>query len=186
MDNIVKQLKDNKVGVMPTDTIYGILGKALNPKVVERIYQIKDRNHSKPFIVLISEVDDLKLFGIEISPEIDQFLNQIWPNPVSVVLNCDNSEFEYLHRGQKSLAFRIPDHPIREIIEQTGPLVAPSANLEGGGPSETIEQAKDYFGDDIDFYQDTGKLKSPPSTLIKVEGEKIEILRQGAFNLGKQ
>ena len=69
------------------------------------------------------------------------------------------------------------------LTRKTGPLVAPSANLEGKEPAKTIEQAKEYFGDNVDFYVDTGQLESKPSTLIKIVDENNMILRQGAVKI---
>ncbi|NUQ57634.1 MAG: Sua5/YciO/YrdC/YwlC family protein, partial [Candidatus Paceibacter sp.] len=76
-------------------------------------------------------------------------------------------------------AFRLPnDEYLRDLISQTGPLVAPSANLEGMPPATTIDAAEKYFGDKVDFYLDGGKAESSPSKLIKIEGDKIIELRK--------
>lgn len=64
LKNIIKILKSSGVGVMPTDTIYGLVGRAEDKKAVERIYKIKRRNKKKPFIILISNIQDLKKFGV--------------------------------------------------------------------------------------------------------------------------
>jgi len=181
MNKLATTLSSGGVAVIPTDTIYGIVGRALNPKTVERIYKIKKRRPDKPFIVLIAEIGDLEQFGIKITPKTTEILNKYLPGQVSIILDCPNSDLEYLHRGTNSLAFRLPDkEDLQELIKQTGPLVAPSANPEGETPASTIDEAKNYFGDQIDFYQDAGELKSEPSTLIKITNNKIEVLRQGA------
>ena len=84
------------------------------------------------------------------------------------------------------MAFRLPDnHLLRSLIKQTGPLVAPSANLEGQAEAKTIAAAKKYFGDKIDFYLDAGTKESLPSTLIKIENDKIIVLRKGAVDVNK-
>ena len=70
-------------------------------------------------------------------------------------------------------------------MQEIGPLIAPSANIEGYPYAKTINEAKKYFGGQIDFYQDTGELISNPSTLIKIDEGKIEILRQGIYPTNK-
>lgn len=65
---MIEILKRGGIGVLLTDTIYGVLGSALNKKVVERIYEVRKREKKKPFIILISKVSDLKIFGIKIKP----------------------------------------------------------------------------------------------------------------------
>lgn len=184
-DEIITPLKDGKIGVIPTDTIYGIVGSALNPGTIEKIYKLRKRAKDKPFIILISSVEDLEKFGITLTQKQKDFLNRYWPNPLSVVLPVVGEKWKYLHRGTKSLAFRIPkDEKLLKLLKRVGPLVAPSANYEGGKPSQNLDEAKKYFGDNINFYVNGGEIKSSPSTLIKLndDGSYI-VLRQG--NYGK-
>ncbi|MDD2822749.1 MAG: L-threonylcarbamoyladenylate synthase [Candidatus Daviesbacteria bacterium] len=182
-EEIIDTLKNGGVGVIPTDTQYGIVGLALNKNTVEKIYTLRKRSPDKPFIILISSIDELKLFGIDIDDKTSNFLQKIWPNPVSVILPNSSNDFAYLHRGTNSLAFRIPDNTeLLQILKETGPLIAPSANIEGFPYSKTIAEAKEYFNDSVDFYEDQGSLESNPSTLIKISEEGIEILRQGIYS----
>lgn len=180
--NVVNILKNEGVGVLGTDTIYGLVGLALSKKVVERIYKLKKRTPSKPFIILIADLNDLNYFNIKINPITKKLLQKIWPNSVSVILPCDDEKFSYLHRGTKTLAFRIPAKPdLLALLKATGPLVAPSSNPEGLPPAQTIKEAKKYFGNNVDFYLNEGKLISQPSTLIEIKKGKINILRQGIY-----
>ncbi|MDO8498991.1 MAG: L-threonylcarbamoyladenylate synthase [bacterium] len=182
--DIIHLLKGGKVGVIPTDTLYGLVGSALNKETVERINQLKDRSENKSFIILISSLDDLKLFKIQLDEKTQKFLKKIWPNPVSVILPCSGEKFTYLHRGTNSLAFRLPkDQKLLELLQQIGPLVAPSANPKGEPPARTLEEAKNYFSDSVDFYLDGEKLTGQPSTLIKIQNHEVILLRKGAFKL---
>ncbi len=170
ISEIINLLKGEKVGVLGTDTIYGLVGLALSKKVVEKIYKLKKRTPSKPFIILISDLSDLNHFNIKINSFTKKLLQKIWPNPVSVVI--------------KTLAFRIPNKPdLLSLLKATGPLVAPSANPEGLPSAQTIKEAKIYFGNNVDFYQDEGKLISEPSTLIEIKDNKVNILRQGCYKI---
>lgn len=182
---IIDLLKIGKIGVMPTDTIYGIIGSALIPKTVEEIYSLRKRETDKPMIILISSVADLKKFDIRLTQTQASFLKKTWPNPVSVVLLCPNEKYSYLHRGKKSLAFRVPKNEILlKILERVGPLVAPSANLEGNCVAETVDEAKKFFGNKVAFYIDGGRIKSEPSTIIRLNSNGLyKILRQGNFKL---
>lgn len=181
--NIADILISGGVGVIPTDTIYGLVGRAEMISTVERIYDIRKRNTHKPCIILISSYEDLNKFNIEISSETRLFLEEqrLWPGKVSIVFLSNDIRFEYLTRGTKSLAFRMPDvHELRDLLAQTGPLVAPSANREGDPPATTTDSAREYFKDSVDFYVDGGELHSLPSTLIQVSNGKITTLRKGA------
>ncbi len=178
--NIVKIIKEGGIGILPTDTLYGLVGLALNKKAVERIYRIKKRSENKPFIILISKIKDLKLFGIEVEKKEKAILKKYWPGPVSIILECPNllKEMSYLRPLNNTLAFRCPNEKwLRNILKQTGPLVAPSANPESLLPAENIGQAQAYFGNKVDFYCEAGAIKGKPSTIIKLVNDKIITLR---------
>lgn len=182
---IIKFLKEGGVGVVPTDTVYGIVCSALNEKSVEKVYEIRRRRPDKPCIILIADISDLSLFGIGIdSPSnqvTKQLIGQLWPGPVSIVLPCNKEELSYLHRGTNTLAFRLPaNEDLRAMLRETGPLIAPSANPEGQAPAVTIEKAREYFSDSVDFYEDAGPRAGEPSTVVSVENGRIRILRQGS------
>jgi L-threonylcarbamoyladenylate synthase len=177
MEKIPTIIKSGGVGVLATDTLYGIVGSALDKSAVKKIYKLKKRSPNKPFIILISDVKNLGWFHIEPNNELVSKLSKYWPGPVSIVLPCPNKEFEYLHRGTNSLAFRLPaKKPLRQLLAQTGPLIAPSANPENLPPAQNIKEAKQYFGDKVDFYQ-KGKVGNQPSKLIKLTGSEPEVLR---------
>jgi L-threonylcarbamoyladenylate synthase len=165
------------VGVLATDTLYGLVARAEDSTAVESLYTIKGRRPDKPLIILISQLSELKRFGVEVDGELEKKLKGYWPGPVSIILACDRSEWAYLHRGTKTLAFRVPAKPsLRRLLQNTGPLVAPSANPEGFEPARTTTQAKAYFGDKADFYR-RGRTRNEPSRVIKIEGETITVLR---------
>ena len=175
-ENFSKFLKEGKISVMPTDTLYGICTSAFSKKSVRKIYQIKGRDDHKPFIILISSILDLKKFGIKLTKDQKSFLDNVWPNSVSVILPVPQKRFEYLHRGTKSLAFRLPKKKSLELfIKKTGPLVAPSANPQGLTPATTITEAKEYFGEKIDLYVSDGKIKGKPSIIVSLLENKLKI-----------
>lgn len=170
-------LKNGGIGILATDTLYGVVGQALNQAAVERIYTVKKRTPTKPFIILISDIADLALFHIVLTPEMKTNLEQYWPGPVSVILECPEQGFAYLHRDTHTLAFRLPAKPeLISLIRTTGPLVAPSANPEGLTPAPTIDAARAYFGDTVDFYV-SGLVSDKPSKIIKITEDGVEVLR---------
>lgn len=180
-------LKNGGIGILPTDTIYGIVGSALNRKTILRIYKLRRRSPGKPMVILIGDLEDLKLFGVKIAGETRSVLNKIWPDKVSVILPCKNKKFIYLHRGTKTLAFRFPKNKkMIQLLNKTGPLVAPSANWEGFPPAENIKQAEKYFGNKVDFYIDAGNKISAPSTLIEIKKGRILVLREGGVKFKNQ
>ncbi len=184
LSKIIKFLKSGKIGVLPTDTIYGLHSSIYSPAAIERLYRLRKRSPKKPMIILISSLKDLEIFNIKLTNKEFNFLKKVWPNKVSVILPFSGKGFEYLHRGTKTLAFRLPDHKLLlRILKKTGPLVSTSVNLEGKPSAENIAQAKKYFGSKIDFYVDAGKIKSLPSTVIKFNDNKTTTLRQSGSSV---
>jgi L-threonylcarbamoyladenylate synthase len=172
-------LKEGAIGVIPTDTIYGICASAFNRKSVEKVYKLRKRNPNKPCIILISSFDDLKEFNVRLNSWQRKILEKLWPGKVSVILSCRDTKFNYLHRGTNSLSFRLPkDKLILNILKISGPIIAPSANWEGYEPAKNIKSAKRYFGNKV-FYLDRGNLISKSSTLIDLRKKKLKILREG-------
>jgi L-threonylcarbamoyladenylate synthase len=166
--NEAELLKHGKIGVMPTDTLYGLLASAFDERAIRRVYEVKKRNPIKKCITLIASLNDLKLFGVILTEKQIEVLNLFWPGPVSII---------FKDKG----AFRFPaDTDLVSFLKESGPCIAPSANPEGFRPAETIEEARAYFGDTIDFYKDGGKLFGAPSTLITLdEHGAITVLRNG-------
>lgn len=174
-------LKRGGIGVLATDTLYGLVGCALSKKAVAHIYRVRKRNLKKPCVILIASSRDMGKFGVKADARTKQLLGTVWPGKVSVILPCPHKKFTYLHRGTKTLAFRMPANiRMRRLVQKTGPLAAPSANIEGMPPATTIVEAKKYFGESIDFYINTGTRASMPSTLVAIEGGRIVIKRKGA------
>lgn len=190
---LARALARGEVWVMPTDTIYGIVGSALNRRTVTRIYRLRKRNHKKPMIILIGAFRDLSRFGIKPDVATRRILSRFWPGPVSIILPLPSrasvlKQFHYLHRGTNALAFRLPAEAprakaglpknwLRAMLKKTGPLVASSANHEGKPPAKTIAEAKAYFGKNVDGYLNKGTLRGKPSKLVKIDNGKMTILR---------
>jgi len=176
--NLIKVLQEDGVVIMPTDTIYGMVGRAQEEFVVNRIYAIRKRNPTKPCIILIGEIEELEKFSVILTTEQKNKLEEYWsfgpiqdlqPGPTSVVLDCPDPSLEYLHRGTNTLAFRLPaQKTLRDLLLETGPLIAPSANLEGEPISENIMAAKKYFGNQVDLYVDGGEIFGKASKIIKL------------------
>ena len=198
---LIKVLRENGVVVMPTDTIYGIVCRAQAESAVNRIYAVRKRNRKKPCIILIGDIAELEKFSVVLSGEQKNKLKEYWlgsPSPLpspegrggnadgvdrtlptSIVLDCPDEKFSYLHRGTKTLAFRLPaSQGLRDLLLKVGSLIAPSANLENFPPNDNIHDAKKHFGDSVDLYVDGGVLTGKPSRLIKLRKDgSINVLR---------
>jgi L-threonylcarbamoyladenylate synthase len=153
------------VGIIPTESVYGIVASAFDEAAVNRVYNLKQRTPSKPCIVLISKPEEMLLF--DIAPDTINNASLYWPAKVSVVVPCLNKQFFYITRDTATLAFRVPAHTqLQTILQHSGPIIAPSANPESKKPATTIKEAYEYFGETVDFYTDGGVCNSKPSKVI--------------------
>lgn len=176
---LVAALQNGAVGVLPSDTVYGLVCSAANQQAVERLYALKSRDH-KPGTLIAANIDQLVQLGIK--ARYLKAVEQFWPGAVSVETPHSIS---YLNMSTGRQGIRIPDNgPLLKLLEQTGPLQTTSANAPGEPVANTVAEAVDYFGDSVDFYVDGGDLSNrPPSTLIRVIDDAIEVLREGAVKI---
>ncbi|HUS25942.1 MAG TPA: L-threonylcarbamoyladenylate synthase [Nevskiaceae bacterium] len=179
---VVHLLNQGAVGVLPTDTVYGLVASAANHQAVAQLYRLKNREQ-KPGTTIAASTQQLIALGIDAATI--QRVAHLWPNPISVVLPLP-PEMEYLHMGLGSSPFRVvADTNVRALLEQTGPLVTSSANMPGGKPATNLAEAQGYFDNHIDFYVDAGDIGDrPPSTIVRLTlSGVLEVIRQGAVTI---
>jgi L-threonylcarbamoyladenylate synthase len=174
--------------ITQTDTIYGILAPAFDRFSVERIYDIKGRNETKPCIILLLSIQQLEQFGIHPNEQEKHILESLWgtPRPTSIILDIPESEKErlkYLHRGTGSLAFRLVTKPdtLVKLLQTYGPMIAPSANPEGKPPAQNLDQAKEYFQNEMGIiYKESPHSDIiEPSRIVRISRDtNLEIIRE--------
>lgn len=171
--------KPGSIAVIPTDTVYGLVARAQDETAVRRLYKLKDR-HLKPGTVIAANIDQLVSLGLK--KRYLKAVEQFWPGQVSIVIP---HQISYLSQGLASQPFRLSaDKILNKLLIKTGPLLTSSANLPGQPPAATVDQAYNYFKDQIDFYVDGGNLAGhQPSTIIRVVDDVVEVLRQGAVKI---
>lgn len=181
----VQILHRSGVGIMPTDTIYGLVAKASDKKAVERLYKLKYREN-KTGTIIAANIDQLIELGV--SEEYIKKIENLWPGPLSVILPYD-TDLPYLAKGNDYPAVRVTAiKDLKQILLQTGPLLTTSANQPGEPGSTTIKMAQQYFGNKVDFYVDGGDLSDRlPSTIVSIDATgKVKIVRQGAYDFDDQ
>lgn len=157
------------IGVLRTDTLYGVVARADDESAVERVYAVKGRDHTKSPIVLIGELS--QMFD-DLPAAAELVAAQEWPGKTSVIVPSQAAP-AWIKRGNGSVAYRLPDNDdLRELLRSTGPLIAPSANPEGRIPAADISEARTYFGQTVDFYVDGGHVDDDtPSQLLKIQSD---------------
>lgn len=168
------------IGVLPTDTLYGLVCRAADERAVQKLYALKHRE-AKPGTIIVASAEQLIELGLN-APDLDRAA-AYWPGPISVLIPATEPKLAYLTQGLPELACRIVAAPpeLIELLQTTGPLLTSSANQPGEPPAATIDEARQYFSDSVDFYIGGGdKSTAEPSTLIRPNANQPEILRHGA------
>lgn len=179
-ERLMASLIQGAVGVMPTDTVYGLVTVARNEEAVARLYALKSREH-KPGTIIAADIEQLISLGL--NEAFVRPMQAYWPGPVSIIVPTGNN-LSYLRQDIQGLACRVPAHPvIHELLLRTGPLLTTSANYPGQPPAVNLAEGQAYFGDRVDFYVDGGDTTgNQSSTVIRIEADQsITVLRQGAI-----
>lgn len=184
VDEAIAILLKGGVGVLPTDTVYGLVARAADQAAVSRLYALKHREN-KPGTVIAASVEQLVELGIP-----KRYLSageKLWPNPLSIEIPLGR-RLTYLHQDTGRQAYRVvADDVVQAILKQTGPLLTSSANQPGEPGATDLQQAIDYFNNEVDFYVDGGDLSGKaPSTIIRIIDDAIEIIRPGAVVINEE
>jgi L-threonylcarbamoyladenylate synthase len=183
LKNSLKALREGKIILYPTDTVWGLGCDATNAEAVERLFRIKSRSDSKSLIVLVDSEFMLQRYVKEIPPVASQ-ITSISNKPVTIIYPAGKNLAAGITSGDGSVGIRITDYPFcSKLIERfRKPLVSTSANISGetspahfGEISASIIGSADY----IVWHGRNDRQKRTASPVIKVElnGE-IKIIRK--------
>lgn len=180
---ISNALKEGKLVVFPTDTVYGIGTNAYDNKACERIYEVKGRPKYKPLIVLISDISMLKEMVDEISPIEQKLIEAFWPGPLTIKFKKKDGVLpDVISAGDEYLRVRlIKESLVYKLIQTSGvPVVAPSANISGSPTGTKMKNIVKELGGKVDYILDCGDIESDEvSTVVQVIDEKAYVIREG-------
>lgn len=163
---IIAKIRSGGVGILPTDTIYGISGDALNRGTYEKILALKKRDAFNKFVILVSGWRHLDRLGVKLSSAQRSKLSGLWPGPVTAVLDAPNAP-AHLSASDGTIAVRWPNkEDLASLISQTGPIIATSVNAAGKPPVNTLGEIKKQFKN-LDFYL-SGEVGDEPSEIIRI------------------
>ena len=146
---------------------------------------LKDRKEKQGYIVLIPDIDWLKRFDVQITPNVHRILQQYWAGELSVVLEVHDTRFQYVSQNSK-VAFRIPtDKLLREfIVKMDQPVISTSVNKSGKKPIQNLDKILAGFESWFDFAilpDDVQQSNNLPSTIIEFSNGKLDLIREGSI-----
>ena len=178
---VKKSLEEGAIVIFPTDTVYGIGCNPYNRKAIERIYQIKKRDKTKPLPILgysKNELDKIVFFDDFSSKLADKF----WPGKLTLVLKIKDQKLKEAMNLSDKVAVRIPDNEcVLSILKKCKLLIGTSANISG---SQSLIDSKDCDQQLInyDILIDHGKIQSDgESTIVEINDGKLNMIRIGSI-----
>ncbi len=175
----------NLVGI-PTETVYGLAGNALDAKVVAKIFSVKKRPAFDPLIIHIPSFQYLDTVVSKVPEQAKLLANSFWPGPLTLVLPSKDIVPDLTNSGLSTVAVRVPNHPLAlALLDRLDyPLASPSANPFGYISPTTAQHVEQQLGGDIPYILDGGACTiGIESTIIGFEGEHPVIYRPGGVSI---
>lgn len=179
----VDRIKTGEIVAFPTETVYGLGADAFNPEAVAKIFALKGRPADNPLIVHIDRFEALKPLVNAIPEAAEKLARAFWPGPLAIILLKNSRIPDIVTAGLNKVAVRCPNHPLAlDLIRQTGPLAAPSANKSGRPSPTSAAHVELDFG--IDFPVLDGGMCDVgiESTVLDLTTEVPIVFRPGAIS----
>ena len=187
----VQALAEDKLVALPTETVYGLAARATSETAIARLLAVKGRAAQQPLALAVKSVEDALDYAPDLSPLAQRLARRCWPGPVTLVV--DGSHQESLLRSlpesvraavipQGTVGLRVPAYPlVLDALQLTaGPIALTSANRSGEPDAVDAQTLIDSLGDDVDLVLDDGSCRyGQPSSVVRVDGNDLQILREG-------
>ncbi len=172
LDEVTSILKDGAIFVHPTETVYG-LGGIFTLENVKRVNTLKGREELKPIILLV--LPDMVEGLARVVPKAKELMESLWPGPYTLLLPSRLKDLPWDYVGLRYSS----DPFIDVLLKRLGlPILSTSANPSGASPLEDPEDILLAFGDAVDLYIFRGRISGAPSTILRVDGSSVEVVRQ--------
>lgn len=171
--------------VLPTDTVYGVGADAFTPAAVQALLNAKGRGRDMPVPVLIGSQRTLDGIAARITDQARDLVEAFWPGGLTIVCHQQPSLMWDLGDARKTVAVRMPLHPVAlDLLKVTGPLAVSSANRSGRPPADSATDALDQLGESVAVYLDAGPTADTiPSTIVDITTDRVRVLRVGSVSV---
>lgn len=189
LEKIGSLLKEGKLIIYPTDTVYGVGAIMDSIDAIKGVYNAKKRNFSSPLIVLVSDpnkISKIAYIDEKHTENINKLINKFWPGGLTIILKKKSCVPDIMTANGDTVGVRMPDLKISlDIIDSVGGLFpTTSANISGEATPRSYEELSCEFKNRVDIIIDGGK--SPvgvASTIIDMSGDTPKIIRVGAISI---
>ncbi|RMG98629.1 MAG: threonylcarbamoyl-AMP synthase [Deltaproteobacteria bacterium] len=179
----VVALQRGEVIIYPTDTGYAFGCALSNPRGIATLRRLKGigERHEKPLTMLVNDLAEISTYG-HMGNRVFRLVRRILPGPYTLVLRATSQVPRTMKNRAHEVGLRMPDHPVcRLLVELLGePLLTGSVTPGEADPEpEDPEELEKRYGKDVHVVVDAGILWPNPSTVLRLTGDEIEVLREG-------
>jgi len=180
-DRVLTMLANGAVAILATDTVPGLHARIDRPRALARLSEIKDRPLDQSYVVLCADADDVRKLAADLSFDVRDYLDRLWPGPFSTILVAAPGLPDAVVAAAGTVAVRVPDwDPLRELLRRTGPLASTSVNRSGHEAATDLDLAAVAFPF-LPVWQEAGPAgPKAPSTLVDLTGERPVVVRPGS------
>lgn len=178
---VANEIDKGELVVLPTDTVYGIVGDATNLEVIHKVYNVKRRDYSKPLILMVSSIDMLLRYVDDINDLERKLIDKYWPGKLTILFKKNDNVSNLITSGSDLVGIRYTDNKsINELIDRLDrPLISTSCNISSKEVITSIDMLEEDISKYVSYIYDGGVLSDTSSTIVKVVNDNIEILRDG-------
>ena len=152
LNNLKKEDLIGKVICFPTDTVYGVGCILGDEEALEKIYELKNRDLSKPLAILVPNKESIKDYVKDIPNVAEDYMSNYWPGALTIIFNKKDGVCDSFTKGLPTIGFRMPNSKVAlEVLRKFGPLATTSVNISNEPPINNLEEIIKHFKDKIDF-----------------------------------
>lgn len=177
-------LRQGRLVVLPTDTVYGVAADAFNPQGTGRLFAARNQPRRVPLSVLVRSPKQLAGLTTIVPEAAERLVAAYWPGPLTIVLHAEPNLRWEIGRNEGTVAVRMPlDDVALAVVRAVGPLALSGASQSGQPAPTTAGAAIDQLGDEVDYYLDDGpRPGGSGSTIVDLTREEPAILRPGSLD----
>ena len=174
-------VKNGRLVVLPTDTVYGVGADAFDSAAVAALLAAKGRGRDMPVPVLVGSWHTIDGLALTVSQATRDLIRAFWPGALSLVIRQAPSLQWDLGDARGTVMLRMPLHPVAiELLREVGPMAVSSANVSGQPPAVDVDDAHRQLGELVEVYLDAGpSAQQAASTILDLTGPEPRILRPG-------
>jgi tRNA threonylcarbamoyl adenosine modification protein (Sua5/YciO/YrdC/YwlC family) len=181
---VADRIRQGSVVGLPTDTFYGLAVDPYNLHAVERVYEIKEREHHKPLSLMIESVEQAEELAYELPDDFYLLAEKFWPGPLTMIVRAASRLPLKVTANSGNIAVRMPESAVALAVVRAlkCPVTATSANLAGAVECTTAEAVIAQMGERVQLLVDGGTTpRSVPTTIVNLtEDGKWSLMREGA------